>query len=349
MTPQLTVNLLRVLFLTFCGAVGSLVSAEAQDNAVTGLLIGLVFGLILVLVDRLLKGLSLRAFSSATLGLLLGLFFANLLLASQVLRYQSDETQWIVRLVVYCAFGYLGTMLAMRSNRDEFSLIIPYVRFARETTQHEPLVIDTNIIIDGRIADLCATGFLSRSLIVPRFVLGELQQLADSNDGIKRERGRRGLDILNQLQRSREINLTIHDSGLDDSDLPTDARLVRVAQVLQARLLTNDIEALGQVARLQQVPVLNLNDLSRALRPVVVPGDELELNLVKEGRDPHQAVGYLPDGTMIVVNQGRPHIGRVATVVVSSALQTGGGRLIFAELKENARVRTALQAQATLD
>jgi uncharacterized protein YacL len=239
-------------------------------------------------------------------------------------------------------------MLAVRSNRDEFSLIIPYVRFARETTQHEPLVIDTNIIIDGRIADLCATGFLSRSLIVPRFVLGELQQLADSNDGIKRERGRRGLDILNQLQRSREINLTIHDSGLDDGDLPTDARLVRVAQVLQARLLTND-QALGQVARLQQVPVLNLNDLFRALRPVVVPGDELELNLVKEGRDPHQAVGYLPDGTMIVVNQGRPHIGRVATVVVSSALQTGGGRLIFAELKENARVRTALQAQATLD
>ena len=129
MTPQLTVNLLRVLFLTFCGAVGSLISAEAQDNAVPGLLIGLVFGLILVLVDRLLKGLSLRAFSSATLGLLLGLFFANLLLASQVLRYQSDETQWIVRLVVYCAFGYLGTMLAMRSNRDEFSLIIPVCPF----------------------------------------------------------------------------------------------------------------------------------------------------------------------------------------------------------------------------
>ena len=183
-------------------------------------------------------------------------------------------------------------MLAVRSNRDEFSLIIPYVRFARETTQHEPLVIDTNIIIDGRIADLCATGFLSRSLIVPRFVLGELQQLADSSDGIKRERGRRGLDILNQLQSSREIDLTIHDSGLDEGDLPIDARLVRVAQVLQARLLTND-QALGQVARLQQVPVLNLNDLSRALRPVVVPGDELELNLVKEGRDPHQAVGYL--------------------------------------------------------
>ena len=346
MTPLLTLNLLRVLFITFCGMVGSLVTVETQENAIPGLLIGLLVGLLLVLLDRLLKGLSLRAFSSATLGLLLGLFLANLLIASQVLRYQSEETQWIARLVVYCAFGYLGMMLAMRSNRDEFSLIIPYVRFARETTQHEPLVIDTNIIIDGRIADLCATGFLSRSLIVPRFVLGELQRLADSHESIKRERGRRGLEILNQLQRSREVELTIHDSGLDESELPIDARLVRVAQVLQARLLTND-QALGQVARLQQVPVLNLSDLSRALRPVVVPGDELELNLVKEGREPHQAVGYLPDGTMIVVNQGRPNIGHVATVVVSSALQTGGGRLIFAELKENARVRSPLEAPAT--
>ena len=342
MTSQLTVNLLRGLFVTFCGVVGSLVTVENQDNAIPGLLIGVLFGLLLVLADRLLKGLSLRAFSSATLGLLLGLFFANLLLASQVLRYQTEEVQWIARLVVYCAFGYLGMMLAMRSNRDEFSLIIPYVRFARETTQHEPLVIDTNVIIDGRIADLCATGFLSRSLIVPRFVLSELQALADSRDAIKRERGRRGLDILNQLQRSREIDLTIHDSGADDSELPVDERLVRVARVLKARLLSND-QALGQVARLQQVPVLNLGDLSRALRPVVVAGGELELNLVKEGRDPHQAVGYLPDGTMIVVNQARPYIGRTVHVVVSSALQTAGGRLIFAELKENARTPAALE------
>ncbi|CAN5409016.1 hypothetical protein BH20VER3_BH20VER3_01940 [soil metagenome] len=341
MTPQLTVNLLRVLFVTFCGVVGSLVTAETIGNAIPGLLVGLVFGLVLVLVDRLLKGFSLRVFSSATLGLLLGLFFANLLLASQILRYQSEEVQWIARLLVYCAFGYLGMMLAMRSNRDEFSLIIPYVRFARETTQHEPLVIDTNIIIDGRIADLCTTGFLSRSLIVPRFILGELQRLADSHEAIKRERGRRGLDILNELQHSREIDLTIHDSGLDESDLPIDARLVRVAQVLQARLLTND-QALGQVARLQRVPVLNLTDLVRALRPVVMAGDELELNLVKEGRDSHQAVGYLPDGTMIVVNQGRPLIGRAATIVISSALQTAGGRIIFAELKENSRARNAV-------
>jgi uncharacterized protein YacL len=331
MTPILTVNLLRVLFVTFCTAIGGIVTGEIQGNATPGILIGAVFALAIVLVDRLLKGFSLRAFSSATFGLLLGLLFANLLMASQILRYQNDTTQWAVRLIVYCAFAYLGMMLAMRSSRDEFSLIIPYVRFARETTQREPLVVDTNVIIDGRIADLCATGFLSRSLIVPRFVLGELQTLADSRDPIKRERGRRGLEILNQLQVSREVELTIHDTT-GDADLAIDARLVRTAKLLQARLLTND-NALGQVARLQQVQTLNLSDLARALRPTVVAGDELELNLVKEGRESHQAVGYLPDGTMIVVNHARPQLGKVATVVVSSALQTGAGRLIFAELK----------------
>ena len=175
---------------------------------------------------------------------------------------------------------------------------------------------------------------------------GSVHDVADHADSIKRERGRRGLEILNQLQRSREIDLTIEESTLDELDATTDARLVRLARLLRARLLTND-HALCQVARLQEVPVLNLNDLSRALRPVVVPGDVMELNLVREGRDPHQAVGYLPDGTMIVVNHARPHIGRIVTVVVSSSLQTAAGRLIFAELKENTRVRTAFQPRAT--
>jgi len=333
MTPLLTVNLLRALFVTFCATVGGIVGVEVQQNALPGVLIGILFGLCVVLADRLLKGFSLRAFSSATFGLLLGLAFASLLMASDVLRYQPETTQWAARLIVYCTFAYLGMMLAMRSNRDEFSLIIPYVRFSRETTEHEPLVVDTNVIIDGRIAELCATGFLSRALIVPRFVLAELQTLADSRDPIKRERGRRGLDVLNQLQQSREIELTINDTT-GDTDLETDARLVRTAKFFQARLLTND-NALCQVARLQQLPALNLNDLARALRPTVVAGDELDLSLMKEGREAHQAVGYLPDGTMIVVNHARTSLGKTATVVVSSALQTAAGRLIFAELKGN--------------
>ena len=332
MTPLLTFNLLRALFVTFCAAIGAIVSSEVRGNLWPGLVFGIVLGLLVALADRLLKGFSLRAFSSATFGLLLGLLFGNLLLASDVLRYQSETTQWMARLIVYAAFGYLGMMLAMRSNRDEFSLIIPYVRFTRETTQHEPLILDTNVIIDGRIAELCATGFLSRSLIVPRFILGELQTLADSRDLLKRERGRRGLEILNQLQRSRDVELTIHESASADGETGADARLVRTAKLLQARLLTND-NALCQVARLQQVPALNLNDLARALRPVVVVGDEIELSLVKEGREQHQAVGYLADGTMIVVNHARPHLGKTTKVVVSSALQTTAGRLIFAELK----------------
>jgi uncharacterized protein YacL len=332
MTPLVTVNLLRVLFITFCAMIGASVSWSTHGNSWPGLFAGLVFGLVIVLVDRLLKGFSLRAFSSATFGLLIGLLFAKLLLSSEILRYQSETIQWICGLIAYSAFGYLGMMLAMRSNRDEFSLIIPYVRFTRETTQHEPLVIDTNVIIDGRIADLCATGFLSRALIVPRFVLGELQTLADSRDPMKRERGRRGLEILNQLQQSRDIDVTIHEGGGDGGDNQVDARLVRTAKMIHARLLTND-NALCQVARLQEVPALNLNDLARALRPVVVVGEEIELHLTKEGREQHQAVGYLADGTMIVVNHARTHLGHTKSVVVSSALQTTGGRLIFAELK----------------
>src|SRR5438876_5865732 len=182
MTPLSTVNLLRVLFVTTCGVIGALVSTELFDNLTSGLLFGVVLGLSVVLIDRLLKGISLRAFSSATFGLLLGLIFANLLAASEVLRFQPETTQWVVRLIVYSTFAYLGMMLAMRSNRDEFSLIIPYVRFTRETMEHESLVLDTSVIIDGRVADLCATGFISRSLIVPRFILSELQALADSRE-----------------------------------------------------------------------------------------------------------------------------------------------------------------------
>jgi len=337
MTPLFTVNLLRILFVTFCAAIGAIASAELRESIWPGVALGLLLGFIVVLIDRLLKGFSLRAFSSATFGLLLGWLFSTLLLASHIFAYLSATSQWAIGLVVYCTFGYLGMMLAMRSNRDEFSLIIPYVRFAREATQHEPLVLDTNVIIDGRIADLCSTGFLSRSLIVPRFVLGELQTLADSRDPAKRERGRRGLEILNGLQKSRDVELTIHESSgaAEDVDLGVDARLVRTAKMLKASLLTND-QALCQVARLQQVPALNLTDLVRALRPTLVTGDEIELNLVKEGREPHQAVGYLPDGTMIVVNHARTHLGKTTTVVVSSALQTAAGRLIFAELKDGA-------------
>jgi uncharacterized protein YacL len=299
---------------------------------VIGFFIGLGFGLLVVVGDRLLKGVSLRLFSSATFGLLIGFVFSRLLLASEILRGASPELQWLISLVVYAAFAYLGMMLAIRSNRDEFSLIIPYVRFRRATVQDEPLVVDSNIIIDGRLPDLCATGFVSTSIVVPRFVLDELQRLADSSDPQKRERGRAAFGRLETMQRDSNLSVSVQEIGSEDPAMPVDTKLVQVAQLLGASLLTNDSN-LCSIARLQGVQALNLHELSRALRPSVEPGRQLDLTLVKEGRDTHQAVGYLTDGTMIVVNQGRPHIGQTVPVVITSSLQTSAGRLFFAEIK----------------
>jgi uncharacterized protein YacL len=337
-TPLSTINLLRSLFIIAALALGAMVGEERAGSTFQGASIGLVFSLTLVLMDRVLKGLSLRVFSSATFGLLLGLFAATLLRASDVLRYLPEDRQWLISLLVYAALGYLGMMLAIRSNRDEFSLLIPYVRFSRQGVQEAPLLVDTNVIIDGRIQAVCASGFLSGSLVVPRFILEELQRLGDSAEPLKRERGKRGFENLEKLRRAAGIDVTIHDGtgALDGEELPVDARLVNLARFLQSRLLTNDA-GLARLARLQNLAVLNLNDLASALRPVVGVGDELELNLVKEGRDPNQAVGYLGDGTMIVVNNGRGQIGSTVPVTVASAVQTSGGRLIFAELRNGRR------------
>ncbi|MGB8168842.1 MAG: hypothetical protein WCF18_15195, partial [Chthoniobacteraceae bacterium] len=258
----------------------------------------------------------------------------QLLLASRVLAGASPQVQWVIGLVAYSTFGYLGMMLAIRSNRDEFSLIIPYVRFRQATVQDAPLLVDAGIILDGRVADLCATGFLSGSVVVPRFVLDEIQTLAESEDPAMRTRGKAALDRLQQMQRNPNMSVTIHDSELD-SNSPADTRLMKLATLLDARLLTTDPN-LCAIGRLQNVATLNLNDLARALRPVLGVGDEAEIPLIKEGRDAHQAVGYLPDGTMIVVNHARPQLGRTVRIVIGSSLQTSAGKLFFADLKQAA-------------
>jgi uncharacterized protein YacL len=331
MTPLFTINLLRALFVAFATCVGSMIGDEILGSSVAGTMIGAAFGLAVVLCDRLLKGISLRVFSSATLGLLVGFLFSKLLLSSKVLALAPVQTQWVCGRIVYAMFSYVGMMLAIHSNRDEFSLIIPYVRFRQATVQDAPLVIDSNVIIDGRLPALCATGFLSSSLVVPRFVLEELQRLADSNDGQKRERGRLAFERLQRMQIDPNLSVTIHET-VEDPHTAVDTRLTQIAKLLDARLLTND-SALCAIARLQNVAVLNLNDLTLALRPHLAAGDQVELSLVKEGRDTHQAVGYLSDGTMIVVNHARAHIGKTVPVVVASALQTSAGRLFFADLR----------------
>jgi uncharacterized protein YacL len=328
--PHSTINLLRTLFVILAFCMGLMIGDVVIDSGIKGGIFGLLFGLAIVLADRLLKGISLRVFSSATFGLLIGFIFAQLLLASNILKYQSDDTRWMISLLVYSACGYLGMMLAIRGNRDEFALLIPYVRFRKTAVQDAPLLIDSNIVIDGRIRDLCRTGFVSNTLIVPRFVMDELHRLADSSEPQKRERGKRGLEELDQLQSAADLNITIHEAVFDE-EIAVDAKLVDLAKLMQARLLTNDGN-LCKIARLQGVQVLSLNELSIALRPSLASGEGLAITLVKEGRDPHQAVGYLADGTMIVVNQSREYIGSTVNVVISSTLQTSAGRMAFAEL-----------------
>ncbi len=333
MTPARTLNLLRALFVIFTCFVGAAIGPELFKSPQAGMAAGLIFGLLVVLSDRLLKGVTLRTFSSATFGLLLGLFFSWLLLASNILRNAAEDTQWVVGLLVYSTFGYLGMMLAIRSGRDEFSLIIPYVRFRQSSVQDIPLIVDSNILIDGRLERLRKTGFIGTAIIVPRFILDELQLLADSGDSLRRERGRRGLTLLEEMRQHDPASVSIHEST-PDADSKVDARLVQLALLLGARLLTNDSN-LCKIARLQNVIALNLNELAEALRPQLASGDELELTLVKEGKESHQAVGYLPDGTMVVVNHGRPSLGHTVAVTIASVVHTTAGRLFFADLKRS--------------
>ncbi len=336
MPPRTLIHTVRAVFLVCCVLLGmSVVSTGTEDvSSVTACALGLGFGGLVIGLDILLRNLTIRSFSAGTFGLMIGIFCAWLITNIPWAQNTGDRGNWI-QLGIYLGLGYLGTALALRSNRQEFSLIIPYVRFRNEGIIQQPLLVDTNIIIDGRLPGICATGFVGGTLIVPRFVLDELHVLADSLEAVKRDRGRRGLECLEDLKRVPGLEISIHDDYQPNEKL-VDTKLVQLAKALDAKLLTNDAN-LGRVAQLQGLAVLNLNHLAQAMRVVVNAGDELELVLVKEGKDDHQAVGYLADGTMIVVNHARSRLGNTALVTVSSALQTSAGRLIFAELKNSAR------------
>jgi len=342
-----TLLLFRSLFLVGCGVAGWHLSQARQDwiwatEPWLGSFLGLAAGLCVILVDRMLHGVSLRAFSSAAFGLILGLVLATLIKASGLFDYASSDIQWIIHLAIYLTFGYLGTMLALRSNRDEFSLIIPYMRFMRREPHEQVTLLDTSAIIDGRVAELCKSGFLEDTLLVPRFVLDEVQGLADSPDANKRARGRYGLDLLSELRSSPDIEMKVHETA--ESNQPVDARLVHLAQVLSARVATTDYN-LGRVAELQQVRVLNITLLAAALRSPRIAGDRLRLKLTREGKEPDQAVGFLQDGTMIVVNQARPLIGQEVEVVVSGSIQTSAGRMIFGEVARPASQSRAMTGE----
>lgn len=240
-----------------------------------------------------------------------------------------------VLLGIVCCYFCVSFVM---QTKDDIRFVIPYVEFARQIKGQHPIILDTSVIIDGRITDICETGIIDQKLIVPRFVLRELQAVADSNDKLKRARGRRGLDILNKLQSTENVDIQILDSRLSKADAgeSVDLKLLSLAQEMNGRVATNDYN-LNKVAKIRDVTVININDLANAMKPIVLPGEAMTVKIIKAGEEPGQGIGYLDDGTMVVVEDGRGKIGENIPIAVTSVLQTSAGRMIFGRIEGSQR------------
>ena len=329
----MTLIFIRIFFILLSVIVGfqigSFVQAGDADFSIVGALIGFIVATFIIMFEFIMRKVSVRGLSSAVFGLIFGLIMAKLVSDTLSLIPINEIALYSLRVVLTLIFCYLGMIVAIRG-RDEFNIIVPYVKFSRQDQKEEFVILDTSVIIDGRIADICNTRFLEGKFIVPRFVLRELQQVADSSDSLKRARGRRGLDILGKLQKNPNIDIKIHNEDFPQIK-EVDAKIVNLAKVLSAKVFTNDYN-LNKIAEIQGVKVLNVNELANALRPVVLPGEVLDIRLIKEGKEYNQGVGYLEDGTMVVVDNGRRLIGQNVRVLVGSVLQTAAGRMIFGKL-----------------
>ena len=348
-----SVNIARLTYLLVCEAAGVAIALSTKGTLFevplsTGMLSGLGVAAFFIWMESLMKGFTLRGFSTATFGLAVGLLCAWLLTRVEVSKLlelafrdrieSTDNGEVIINalrlaldVTLFASLGFLGAVLSLRGNRDDFAFIIPYVRFRQDAATGQPVVLDHDAVTDGRVMGILRSGFLHGRLIIPRFVLDELQVLADSGTNSHRQRGQHGLDCLEQLQRAADIQVSIHDTQPMQDGETTTVRLIETARMLGARLLTVD-DNLAKVAKLQGVDVLNIRELDEALKPALVVGQRTRIALVRNGKDEHQAVGYLPDGTMIVVNHAVARIGTTAEVVVMSTLQTASGMMVFAEL-----------------
>lgn len=321
--------------------------------------ISIIFGIIFYLLSSFIIKVITKFISSAEssiqkvptsdivlgiIGLIIGLVIANLLVNSITKFFLSNTVLsligTIISIIANIIFGVLGINIAVKQKNElaKASGIFKKLSFSKDKKPKPksvigatPKVLDTSVIIDGRIFDILKTGFLEGTIIIPTFVLEELRHIADSSDSLKRTRGRRGLDLLNQIQ--KELSVPIEISEKDFPNVTeVDMKLLKLAEDEKGKVITNDFN-LNKVAEFQGVPVLNINELSNAIKPVVIPGEEMHLTVVKDGKENNQGVAYLDDGTMIVIEGGRKHLGEEVDVIVTSVLQTAAGRMIFAKIK----------------
>jgi uncharacterized protein YacL len=327
--------ILRFLLFLICGISGYFLATGLHPSTqmgLLGLLAGLLLATVTLLIESALRRIPLKTLLGGFIGLLLGEMVANLIsnvFLSNLLTQQNVALPLYGGLYGIC--GYMGIRIGLKKGEDltlsgwkVFSKNPPHTENAK--------ILDTSVIIDGRIADITETGFLEGPLLIPQFVLGELQHIADSSDPLKRTRGKRGLEVLHHVQKQAGIAVKIVDK-----DYPlvkeVDSKLVELAKEVRGKIITNDSN-LNKVAQLQGIDVLNINELANSLKPVVLPGEEMSVKIIKEGKEMGQGVAYLDDGTMIVVDNGRRNIGKTIEVTVTSVLQTPAGRMIFARLKE---------------
>ncbi len=327
--------ILRILFILSMGAAFALFFSDSSIKAVVAAAAASVISLsLLVLFEYISHAFPARKTLAGVIGLVAGLaagYLSNLAVVPLFTQLASEYSSLAVFSIYVTAVTFFLLFFLINSEELVFLDRIAGVRVDEKSGQLSYKILDTSVIIDGRIADICDTGFLEGILVIPNFVLHELQMIADSADSIRRNRGRRGLDILNKMQKDQSIMVKISDIDFPEVQ-EVDAKLVRLGKMMNAKVITNDFN-LNKVAEFHGVEVLNINQLSNSLKPVVLPGEDMKVSLIKEGKDQNQAIGYLDDGTMVVVENGRRRLNEDVDVVVTSVLQTTAGRMIFTRLK----------------
>ncbi len=333
----MAIFILRAFFLALLGIVGyfyhpAKFSALGPSGELIGAALMVCLGALVILIERVIRGSQFRTIWGATIATFFGVIIADILIYSINLLDIRPETASFFRVFFMLVLPYTGFIVGSKK-AEWFDPVTLFTFFKERSVGRSYKILDTSVIIDGRIADICETGFIEGTMVVPQFVLKELQQVADSSDSQKRARGRRGLDILHKIQKMADVSVQI--SELDFPDVrEVDLKLIELGKHLDAKLVTNDFN-LNKVAQLRGVKVLNINELANELKPVVLPGEAMKVFILKEGKEPNQGVAYLDDGTMVVVDNAKRFIGKNLDIAVTSVLQTTAGKMIFGRFADS--------------